>query len=126
MKKLLMSILVVAIAILTNDLHASFPVNQTEKSSQTVVQQEKTSNSDLKYENQTIKSKEKALKASDSNLGGDVPTGLLYVLCFFIPWLAVGLATDWDIKKVIINILWTMLCGIPGIIHAFIVVSKNS
>ena len=125
MKKLLMSILVVAIAILTNYLHESFPVNQTEKISQTVVQ-EKASNSNLKYENQTIKSKEKALKASDSNLGGDVPTGLLYVLCFFIPWLAVGLATDWDLKKVIINILWTMLCGIPGIIHAFIVVSKNS
>lgn len=125
MKKLLMSILVVAIAILTNDLHASFPVNQTEKSSQAVVQ-EKASNSDLKYENQTIKSKEKALKASDSNLGGDVPTGLLYVLCFFIPLLAVGLATDWDIKKVLINILWTMLCVVPGIIHAFIVVSKNS
>lgn len=125
MKKLLMSILVVAIAILTNDLHASFPVNQTEKSSQTVVQ-EKVSNSDLTYDAQTIKNSEKALKASDSNLGGDVPTGLLYVLCFFIPWLAVGLATDWDIKKVLINILWTMLCGIPGIIHAFIVVSKNS
>jgi uncharacterized membrane protein YqaE (UPF0057 family) len=125
MKKLLMSILIVAIAILTNDLHASFPVNQTEKSSQTVVQ-EKASNSDLKYDAQTIKSSEKALKASDSNLGGDVSTGLLYVLCFFIPWLAVGLATDWDIKKVLINILLTMLCGIPGIIHAFIVVSKNS
>ena len=75
------------------------------------------------FKNLTEESKEKALKASDSNLGGDVPTGLLYVLCFFIPWLAVGLATDWDIKKVIINILWTMLCGIPGIIHAFIVVS---
>ena len=120
-----MSILVVAIAILTNDLHASFPVNQTEKSSQTVVQ-EKASNSELKYDAQTIKSSEKALKASDSNLGGDVSTGLLYVLCFFIPWLAVGLATDWDIKKVLINILLTMLCGIPGIIHAFIVVSKNS
>ena len=125
MKKLLMSILVVAIAILTNDLHASFPVNQTEKSSQTVVQ-EKASNSDLKYDAQTIKNSETALKATDSNLGDDVSTGLLYVLCFFIPWLAVGLATDWDIKKVLINILWTMLCGIPGIIHAFIVVSKNS
>ena len=82
----------------------------------------------LDYYNDTtnMKKKEKALKASDSNLGGDVPTGLLYVLCFFIPWLAVGLATDWDIKKVLINILLTMLCGIPGIIHAFIVVSKNS
>ena len=120
-----MSILVVVFAILTNDLHASFPVNQTEKSSQTVLK-EKVSNSDFKYDAQTIKSKEKALKASDSNLGDDVSTGLLYVLCFFIPFLAVGLATDWDVKTVLINLLWTCLCGIPGIIHAFIVVSKNS
>ncbi|MFK8038018.1 MAG: YqaE/Pmp3 family membrane protein [Crocinitomicaceae bacterium] len=55
----------------------------------------------------------------------EVPTGLLYVLCFFIPFLAVGLATDWDIKALIINLILTALCGIPGIIHALIVVSKN-
>jgi uncharacterized membrane protein YqaE (UPF0057 family) len=61
----------------------------------------------------------KALKDS-------VPTGLLYVLCFFIPWLAVGFATDWDMKTVLINILWTFLCGIPGIIHAIIIVGRNS
>ena len=59
-------------------------------------------------------------------LKNDVPTGLLYVLCFFIPWLAVGLATDWDVKTVVINILWTCLCGIPGIIHAIIIVGRNS
>ncbi|MCX6191437.1 MAG: YqaE/Pmp3 family membrane protein [Flavobacteriia bacterium] len=53
-------------------------------------------------------------------------TGLLYVLCFFIPFLAVGLATDWDTNTVLINLLWTLLCGIPGIIHAIIVVGRNS
>jgi uncharacterized membrane protein YqaE (UPF0057 family) len=53
-------------------------------------------------------------------------TGLLYVLCFFIPFLAVGLATDWDTNAVLINLLWTCLCGIPGIIHAIIIVGRNS
>lgn len=59
-------------------------------------------------------------------LKNDVPKGLLYVLCFFIPWVAVGLATDWDIKTIVYNLLWTLLCGIPGIIHAIIIVGRNS
>ncbi len=61
-----------------------------------------------------------------SNKTADVPVGLLYVLCFFIPWLAVGLVTDWDLTPVISNLLWTLLCGIPGIIHAIVVVSRES
>lgn len=63
------------------------------------------------------KSKEKS--------GGDVPLGLLYVLCVLIPFVAVGIVTDWDVKTVVINLLWSLLCGIPGIIHAFIVVSRE-
>lgn len=50
---------------------------------------------------------------------------LYYILAFFIPFLAVGLVTDWEVKPVVINILLCCLCGIPGIIHAFIVVSRN-
>lgn len=57
--------------------------------------------------------------------GGDVPKGLLIVLCFLLPWLAVGLATDWDVKAVIINLLWSLTC-IGGIIHALIVVNRNT
>ena len=91
-----------------------------------IISQLQLINQELKDDNDKFERKEKALKASDSNLGDDVSTGLLYVLCFFIPFLAVGLATDWDVKTVLINLLWTCLCGIPGIIHAFIVVSKNS
>jgi uncharacterized membrane protein YqaE (UPF0057 family) len=69
-----------------------------------------------------IKSKTSKL----ANSGSSDSIVLLYILCFFIPFLAVGLATDWDVKKVVVNILLTMLCGIPGIIHAIIVVSKNA
>jgi uncharacterized membrane protein YqaE (UPF0057 family) len=73
---------------------------------------------------QEIKALKKAVKSQKKS--DDVPVGLLYVLCFFFPFVAVGLVTDWDIKAVLINILLTALCGIPGIIHAFIVVSKNT
>jgi uncharacterized membrane protein YqaE (UPF0057 family) len=57
--------------------------------------------------------------------GGDVPTWALYLLCFLIPPIAVGFATNWDINKVLINILWCLLCGLPGLIHALIIVSKS-
>jgi uncharacterized membrane protein YqaE (UPF0057 family) len=67
----------------------------------------------------------KHAKSIKNTSGGDVPLGLLYVLCILIPFVAVGLATDWDVKTVIINLLWCLLCGLPGIIHAFIVVSRN-
>lgn len=36
--------------------------------------------------------------------------GLLIVLAILIPWLAVGLATDWDLKHVIINLLLGFCC----------------
>ena len=59
-------------------------------------------------------------------LKDEVPTILLYVLCFFIPFLAVGLATDWDVTAVVINLLLCFLLLLPGVIHAIIVVGKNS
>lgn len=57
--------------------------------------------------------------------GDDVPKGLLIVLCFLLPWLAVGLATDWDVRTLIINLLLCLTC-IGGIIHALIVVNRNT
>ena len=68
----------------------------------------------------------KAVKSSQKSSGSDVPVGLLYVLCFLVPFVAVGIVTDWDGKTVLYNILWTLLCGIPGIIHAIIVVNRES
>ncbi|MCX7605765.1 MAG: YqaE/Pmp3 family membrane protein [Bacteroidia bacterium] len=50
--------------------------------------------------------------------------GLLIVLAILIPWLAVGLATDWDLKHVVINLLLGIFTCIGGIIHAIIIVNK--
>lgn len=50
---------------------------------------------------------------------------LYYILAVVIPWLAVGLVTDWDVNKVLINLLLTLLCVIPGIIHAIITVKDS-
>lgn len=68
-------------------------------------------------------SKAKAEKSSKNS--SDVPTVLLFILCFIIPPVAVGLATDWDITPVLWNVVWTLLCGFPGVIHAIIHVLRN-
>ncbi|MCX8487243.1 MAG: YqaE/Pmp3 family membrane protein [Crocinitomicaceae bacterium] len=73
---------------------------------------------------QEIKALKKAVKSQKKS--DDVPIGLLYVLCFFVPFIVVGIVTDWDIPSVLINLLWTLLCGITGVIHALIIVSRNT
>ena len=66
---------------------------------------------------------EKIIKKKSNN---DTNIILLYILAWFIPFLAVGIVTGWDTKTVIINLLWTLLCGLPGVIHAMIIVSRNT
>lgn len=74
-------------------------------------------------EKRLVKHIEKMKHAQDYS--DDVPVLLLFLLCFIIPPVAVGLATDWDVETVIYNIIWCVLCGLPGVIHALIVVSRN-
>lgn len=50
---------------------------------------------------------------------------LLYILAVFIPFVAVGIVTDWDVTHVIINLLLCVLCYIPGVIHALIKIRDN-
>jgi len=106
----------------TNEVNSevSSVVNNTK--TEKVNSSSKASSSKEVASNKTMNSTKIVKKANNK----DVSKGLLYLLCFFIPWLAVGLATDWDVKTVVINILWTFLCGIPGIIHAIIIVGRNS
>lgn len=67
----------------------------------------------------------KAVKKNKPNRS-DVPVAVLYILALFIPVLAVGFATNWDVMPMVYNLLWTLLCGIPGIIHAFIVIAREA
>jgi len=129
MKKLV-SIVIVSIILMTGSVYASFPVNnsgdvqQTEiksnvKESKNVVDQKVINKSELKKA-------VKEAKKSNSSKGGGVPIAVLYLLCFLFPVIAVGLATDWDLMPMIYNLLWTLLCGIPGVIHAIIVVKREA
>jgi uncharacterized membrane protein YqaE (UPF0057 family) len=49
----------------------------------------------------------------------------LIVLAIITPPLAVGIATDWNPDKVLIALILTWLCTLPGIIYALIVVSRS-
>ena len=106
-----------------NSQESSVVINtKIEKVNKAISAPKASSSKEVAIDNKTIASTKivkKALKNGPS-------TTLLYVLCFFIPFLAVGLATDWDTNTVLINLLWTLLCGIPGVIHAIIIVGRNS
>ncbi|MCS7189398.1 MAG: YqaE/Pmp3 family membrane protein [Bacteroidia bacterium] len=49
----------------------------------------------------------------------------LWVLAILTPPLAVGIASNWDPDKVLIAMLLTALCTIPGIIYALIQVGRS-
>lgn len=68
----------------------------------------------------------KLKKESKSSALEDISemTLLLIILCFIIPPVAVGLATNWEITPLVINILLTFLFWLPGVIHALIVVLR--
>jgi uncharacterized membrane protein YqaE (UPF0057 family) len=100
----------------------SINTTKTEKVNKVIRSPKASSSNEVASANKTMASTKLVKKA----LKDDVPTILLYVLCFFIPFLAVGLATDWDVTAVVINLLLCFLFILPGIIHAIIVVGKNS
>lgn len=82
---------------------------------------------ETKVQKSTKKSVAKSVaKAAKKSGRSDVPVWALYLLCFLIPFVAVGFATNWDVKPIVFNLLWSLLCGFPGIIHAIIVVARES
>lgn len=66
------------------------------------------------------------VKSVISSLVSKPSKGLLIVLAILVPWLAVGLAIDWELKHVIINLLLGMFTCLGGIIHAIIIVNKHA
>jgi uncharacterized membrane protein YqaE (UPF0057 family)/outer membrane murein-binding lipoprotein Lpp len=109
-------------------------VNETSSETQqlrAVVKQYFVKESSSKATHTTVKAASKkaqrlvhVLKKTSDSSSDDVPMLLIYLLCFFLPPVAVGLVTDWDTEIVIYNLLWTILCGFPGIIHALIIVGR--
>ena len=65
----------------------------------------------------------KAQRAS-SGRAADIPQGLYVVLVIFgWGWLAMGLMDDFEGNNWWLNLILTLLCFIPGLIHGFIKMS---
>jgi uncharacterized membrane protein YqaE (UPF0057 family) len=73
------------------------------------------------YKQETVlKTKQKDYKEKKGR--GDTDTLLLIILCFLIPPLAVFLFEGSWTSRCTLNLILTLLCGIPGVIHALIVI----
>lgn len=94
----------------------NFEVKQSKKATSKVTLKEK-----IKIY-KAVSNLKKTSKRSDAD---DIPTALLYIIAFFIPPLAVGLITDWEIEQTLISLGLTLLCWLPGVVYAIIKVSHE-
>jgi len=64
-------------------------------------------------------------QVNNAKLAGDISNAkpALYIVAIFLPPLAVGVYTDWGMPT-IWNICWCCIFWVPGIIHAFYVLSR--
>jgi uncharacterized membrane protein YqaE (UPF0057 family) len=85
---------------------------------------------DKKSEIKTVFAKKIVQKAiskkikKSANTQKEVDSIVYILLCLFIPIIAVGLATDWNAKDCVINLLLLITC-IGSIIHAFYVCDRE-
>lgn len=73
------------------------------------------------------KAQKKVVASMESGSGLAAPgidKGIYIILAIFIPFVAVGLATDWQGKDWLIALLLSFLCGLPGIIYALVKMNK--
>ena len=67
----------------------------------------------------------KAIKKDQKKQGSNTDIALLVILALFIPPLAVYLYEGYWTDRCTINLILTLLCGIPGMIHALIVILEG-
>lgn len=85
-----------------------------------VVKDKNDKKSSVKETLKSIKDVIKDMKSKKSS-GGDDMKVLLIILCFFIPWLSVGIYTGWDLKLTLITLLLWFLLWLPGVIFGLLV-----
>jgi uncharacterized membrane protein YqaE (UPF0057 family) len=105
---------------LSDETPVSVPQNTTKKQ---LLSKKETQHS---LNTKTMKQQFSALKqdAKSNNKAADDDSYILYViLAFIIPPLAVFLyeGSEWT-QRCTINLILTLLCGIPGLIHALVII----
>lgn len=73
----------------------------------------------LKAAQRTLKKKMRKMKKMKKAGDGDISSGLYVLLAILgLGWVAMGVMDDWSGKNWITNIILTVLCWLPGLIHA--------
>ena len=80
---------------------------------------------DLKANRKSVKKVLTGIKKNQKNKSSRTETVLLVVLALFIPPLAVYLYEGFWTERCTINLILTLLCGLPGLIHALVVIIGN-
>ncbi|MBU2060636.1 MAG: YqaE/Pmp3 family membrane protein [Bacteroidetes bacterium] len=134
-----------SVTIETNDLSSvksekkTFKQKETEVSKsvkETEIRNENSQNkSKHSFTSHPLRVKSELKKSVDSQMdklekkniskGGDMVI-LYYILAVLIPFLAVGLVTNWDLTLVVISVLLMFLFYIPAIVFAIIIVAQNT
>lgn len=71
-----------------------------------------------------LKAAQKMLK-KELKRGGDISQGLYIVLAIFgLGFIGIGIMEDWRGSDWVINLLLSLLCWLPGLIHALIKMSS--
>ena len=72
-----------------------------------------------------LKAAQKIVKKHMAKGSGDISKGLYILLAILgLGWVAMGIMDDWDGSDWIVNLVLTVLCWLPGVIHAFIKMKK--
>ena len=72
-----------------------------------------------------LRNEKKAEKNSNDSKAQRIDSIVYILLCIFLPPVAVGLATNWDVPMTLISLLLTLLFWLPGIIFAFYICDKE-
>ena len=130
-------LVVMGLFLYTGTAKADFPIekpsdNVSEQATSQTSQGQVSKQNVLKEQIKTLTFKEKIkflrkirkeTKIDKKSSVKAVPKIVLYILAVILPPVAVGLHTDWG-EPTLWNLLWTLLFGIPGIIHAFYIILK--
>ncbi len=105
-------------------LHHNIDNDYEEISSNTILQKDtkETLQVHPKVKNRIGKRTEMKDQLRKTSVSGDDSTLLYVILSFLLPPLAVYLYEGSWTKRCTINLVLTLLCGLPGVIHALIVI----
>ena len=104
---------------------STIKVKRTKSSESTTIAVTEEATTEIADMSAPVKENKKEKSTSSSQKSSSAPVWLIWVLAILLPFVGVGLVTDWDITLTLIALGLTLLFWVPGVIFALIVVNNN-